>query len=280
MKTAPVNKIISFSNVDGPGNRTSIFFQGCTFNCHFCHNPETIQLCKQCGVCVSKCPSHALTVREDGKIAWDKDICVQCDTCIHVCPHCASPKVKWMTVDEVLHEVRRSAPYISGITTSGGECTMQNGFLIDLFHAVKQMGKTCLIDSNGSFDFEKDPRVLEDALGVMLDVKAAEPKWHQALTGCDISPVVKNLHYLLKAGKLFEVRTVIFPDDEEHNEETVRFVSKVIQGACPYKIIRYRPWGVRTQYQNELGLNTTSEATAERFASLARDLGASKAIVI
>ena len=43
---APVNKIIPFSNVDGPGNRTSIFFQGCPFNCRFCHNPETIHLCR------------------------------------------------------------------------------------------------------------------------------------------------------------------------------------------------------------------------------------------
>ncbi|MGM9942993.1 MAG: 4Fe-4S cluster-binding domain-containing protein, partial [Erysipelotrichaceae bacterium] len=42
MIKAPVNKIISFSNVDGPGNRTSIFFQSCPFHCLYCHNPETI----------------------------------------------------------------------------------------------------------------------------------------------------------------------------------------------------------------------------------------------
>ena len=37
----PVNKIIPFSSVDGPGNRTAVFVQGCNFNCHYCHNPET-----------------------------------------------------------------------------------------------------------------------------------------------------------------------------------------------------------------------------------------------
>ena len=28
-KTGIINKIIAFSNVDGPGNRTAVFFQGC-----------------------------------------------------------------------------------------------------------------------------------------------------------------------------------------------------------------------------------------------------------
>ena len=28
MITAPVNKIIPFSSVDGPGNRTAVFFSG------------------------------------------------------------------------------------------------------------------------------------------------------------------------------------------------------------------------------------------------------------
>ena len=39
-----INKIIPFSNVDGPGNRLSIFFQGCNYDCIYCHNPETIEI--------------------------------------------------------------------------------------------------------------------------------------------------------------------------------------------------------------------------------------------
>ena len=38
---ATVVKIIPFSSVDGPGNRTAIFLQGCNINCKYCHNPET-----------------------------------------------------------------------------------------------------------------------------------------------------------------------------------------------------------------------------------------------
>ena len=38
----PLHRIIPFSNVEGAGNRTSIFLQGCKLNCLYCHNPETI----------------------------------------------------------------------------------------------------------------------------------------------------------------------------------------------------------------------------------------------
>lgn len=39
----PVHRIIPFSNVEGQGNRTSIFLQGCNINCLYCHNPEMIE---------------------------------------------------------------------------------------------------------------------------------------------------------------------------------------------------------------------------------------------
>ena len=276
---APVNKIIPFSNVDGPGNRTSIFFQGCPFNCLFCHNPETIHLCRGCGLCVEKCPAGALTL-EEGQVRWDSARCVQCDSCIKCCPHDASPKIRWMTVEEVLSEVRRAAPYIEGITTSGGECTLQNEFLIPLFTAVRALGKTCLIDSNGSFDFEKDPRVLQVSEGVMLDVKAVEPGWSDTLISHPRDTVLKNLEYLLRVGKLYEVRTVIFPGRDRENEETVRYVAEHIGDGCFYKLIRYRPYGVRERYQKLLGEDETDRGYAERYAALARDLGAKRACVV
>ena len=179
-----------------------------------------------------------------------------------------------------MKEIHRSAPYISGITTSGGECTLHNEFLIELFTAVRKLGKTCLIDSNGSFDFEADPRVLEVSEGVMLDVKAVEKGWSDELISFPRDVVLKNLDYLLRIGKLYEVRTLIFPNRDRENEETVRYVAEHIRDACFYKIIRYRPYGVREQYQKQLGEFETDAAYAERFAALARETGATKAYVV
>ncbi len=280
MNLAPVNKIIPFSNVDGPGNRTAVFFQSCPFNCLFCHNPETINMCVNCGDCVGSCPAGALSLNGGNEVVWDSGKCVGCDTCISVCPNCASPRIRWMSVEEVLKEIRRSAPYIAGITASGGECTVWNEFLIELFSEVRKLGKTCLIDSNGSFDFEKDPRILDVCDGVMLDVKAVGKNWNDYLIGFDRTPVLKALDYLLKADKLYEVRTLIFPGRDRENEETVKYVSGIIQDRCFYKIIRYRPFGVREEYRKILGESTTDEAYARRYVDLARSLGAEKAYLI
>ena len=74
---ALVNKIIPFSCIDGPGNRTAIFFQGCNFKCTYCHNPETINKCISCGKCVLTCPVNALDII-DKKVVWDSNKCVDC----------------------------------------------------------------------------------------------------------------------------------------------------------------------------------------------------------
>ena len=183
-------------------------------------------------------------------------------------------------MDDVLKEIRRSAPYIGGITTSGGECTLQIEFLIALFTEVQKLGKTCLMDSNGSFDFEADPRVLEVSDGVMLDVKAVEQFWSDTLISFPNQIILKNLEYLLSVGKLHEVRTVIFPGRDRENEATVRYVAESIGAECPYKIIRYRPFGVRERYQKILGEEETDLDDAETLACMARSLGASKSFVV
>lgn len=277
---APINKIIPFSNVDGPSNRTAIFFQGCCFNCLFCHNPETINICINCGECVMTCPVNALSVNTKNKVLWDHERCVQCDTCIKTCRHSSSPKIRWMSVDDVVEEIKVTAPYIEGITTSGGECTLWNEFLIELFKEVKKLNKTCLVDSNGSFDFAKDPRILDVCDGVMLDVKAVEENWNNYLISFDRKVILDNLEYLLSVNKLYEVRTVIFPDRDKENEETVSYVSSIIKDKCFYKIIRYRPFGVKDMNQKTLGEDSTPLEYAEKYVQLAHSLGASKAYII
>lgn len=275
---APINRIIPFSNVDGPGNRMAIFFQSCPFECMYCHNPETIRMCVACGKCVEQCPVQALK-KEGNQILWDESKCVQCDTCIKVCPNLSSPKIRWMTTDDLMEEIKKVRIFIRGITVSGGECTQHRDFLVELFTKVKQLGLTCLIDSNGSYDFSQDPELMDVCDGVMLDVKATNDDFHQKLTHADNALVMKNLEVLLEHKKLEEVRTVILPTFPDFNEETVRTVSRIIQGKCRYKLLRYRPFGVRKEGLDFCGQIITSEAEAERLKAIAKEEGSDSVII-
>lgn len=248
-----VNKIIPFSAVDGPGNRTAIFLQGCNFNCRYCHNPETITECIHCGICVESCPSGALTM-EENEVIYQPDLCTGCDTCVKVCPYNSSPKAVEMTALEVFMQVKKQIPFIRGITVSGGECTRHPEFLQELFLRCKKEGLTTLIDTNGSLDFAQYPGLLNVTDGVMLDIKAFDPVEHLELTGQDNGQVLGNAIFLASIGKLTEIRTVIVPElfsaAEAVNQIAALLKPYLDNQSIRYKLIAYRPMGVREEYSH------------------------------
>lgn len=268
---APVNKIIPLSVVDGPGNRTSIFLQGCNIRCAYCHNPETQSLCNGCGGCVSQCPAGALTLSETGTL-WDAAKCCGCDTCIQVCPNYASPKITPMSAAQVAKEVQKGIPFIRGITVSGGECMLYPAFLEELFRLVKPLGLTCLIDSNGTVDFRQYPALTQLCDGVMLDVKAWDEAVFRTLTGGDSAVVKSNLAYLSRLGKLEEVRVVCL-DGEMDAEAALEGIAAAVgdrKGEFLLKLIRFRKFGVRGRLAET---PSPSEERMNRLKAHAQALG-------
>lgn len=276
---APVNRIVPFSSVDGPGNRTAVFLQGCNFNCRYCHNPETIRVCTHCGACVSVCPVGALRI-EDWEVRYDWAKCKMCDACIHACPHSSCPRIRNLSDEECMHEIEKQIPFIRGVTVSGGECTLHRDFLVALSRRVRAHGLGFLLDSNGNYDFSADGELLNAVDGVMLDVKAWDAENHLRLTGADNALVKRNLDFLATAGKLEEVRTVVAPD-WMNPEETVEAVSRrlVSLGAANtrYKIIRYRPMGVRSEYRDQ---SVPAKERLNALAERANALGIANTVLI
>lgn len=277
---AVVNRIIPFSSVDGPGNRTAVFLQGCNINCRYCHNPETRALCVSCGRCVETCPAGALE-KKDGRIVYHAEKCVQCDTCIHVCPNNSSPRTWEMTPEEVYEKVKKQIPFIRGITVSGGECMLRPDFLLELFRLAKQDGLTALIDSNGTIPFQKYPELLEICDGVMLDIKAFHDEDHRRITDSTNQTVLENAVYLAEQGKLFEVRCVIVPglyDAEKSIRDMAAFLAPYLE-KHPFriKVIAYRPMGVREAYSH---YQVPSKEYLEHLADILRGYGFKDIIII
>ena len=279
MVRATVNKIIPFSAVDGPGNRTAVFLQGCNFDCKYCHNPETIHPCIHCAHCVPYCGPGAITV-VDGRVQYDITKCVLCDECFHHCPHGSSPRTRSMTAVEVMAEVKKNIPFIRGITVSGGECTLWRDFLVELLGLAKEAGLHTLLDSNGTYDFSADPDLMAVADGVMLDIKAWTAEDHRAVTGTDNGMVVQNLRWLAEKGKLPEVRTVVVPtlfDCEGTVRETAALLKELGALDTRYKIICDRPMGVREEYRYFV---SPSPGFLRYLADLAQGYGLTDVVII
>lgn len=278
MEHTIVNKIIPFSSVDGPGNRTAIFFQSCNFNCLYCHNPETIKSCIHCGICVEHCPVGALS-KIDDKVIWNEEKCIQCDNCIKACPHSSTPKTKYLSTEDVFNIIMENRNFISGITVSGGECTLQEKFIVELFQKMKKEGLTCFVDSNGFKSFKLMKELTETMDQAMIDLKAYDKTQHIELTEQSNEMVLENIEYLASINKLYEIRTVIVPGILD-NSYTVDMASKLLAKINPnirYKLIKYRNLGVRTDIIDSY---TPNDEEMESLKEIAESNGCKNIILI
>jgi len=278
-KTASVNQIINFSCVDGPGSRLVVFLQGCNYTCKNCHNPHTIDMCDSCGDCIAHCPTKALTMESNnGKdvIRWDSDLCSGCDTCLTVCPKQSTPKTREYSVTQMLEMIRKQAPFISGITVSGGEATLQLQFIITLFKAIKSSEDlqhlSCMIDSNGSLNETGWQKILPYMDGAMIDLKSWLQETHRYITGRDNHRVFRSLNLLSQHSKLYEVRLLQIPgvtDFESEIDALAGFLTQ-LPPTTRIKLNAFQHHGVTGE---ALTWQTSSEESIERLASQLTERG-------
>lgn len=268
--TGAVNNWIEFSAVDGPGNRFTVFLQGCNFDCLACHNPYTIALCNDCGECVETCPTSALTI-VGGIVNWDASRCAGGDECLRVCPYDSTPKARTLTVASMLDRIRMAAPFLSGITVSGGEPTQQPGFVGMLFAAVKDDPATwhlsCFVDSNGAATPETWDQLDPVMDAAMIDLKALDAAVHRRLTGHGNAEVLESIRLLAARGKLYEVR-LLLSSGANDADDALRATGAWLAAIDPTMRIRingYRHHGVRPV---AAALLEPTVADMERYAKI------------
>ena len=247
---AQISKILTWSCVDGPGNRMVLFFQGCNFNCLACHNPHTIGVCNDCGDCIPACPTSALSM-VGGKIHFDASLCTQCDACLDACPISANPMVQSYSVADILALLRDNLGFVSGITVSGGEATMQLPFVKALFTAMGEAPDlahlTRFIDSNGHLGPAAWRSLLDVTDGVMLDVKAFDADLHTRLTGRSNAHSLASARQLHAAGKLYELRYLMAPGQTDSAKElhSLSAFAQSLDGPLRIRLNAFRTHGVR-----------------------------------
>jgi len=271
-----ITDVIEFSAVDGPGNRFVVFTQGCNLDCVACHNPHTINPCIDCGDCVSSCPSGALSLDAAGKVLWDAAACAGGDTCIDVCEYDSTPKARTLAVADLIARIRAAAPFLSGVTVSGGEATQQAGFVRALFTALKadaQLARlTRFVDTNGDADpatWDLLSPVLDAA---MIDLKCLDDAIHRRITGAGNERILASIRLLAAAGKLHEVRLLLLPgvnDADDLLAATGAWLA-AINPRMRVKVIGFRSHGVRTSV---VPLREPSAEQRARYAAILRAAG-------
>jgi pyruvate formate lyase activating enzyme len=179
-----------------------------------------------------------------------------------------------MSPAEVMAKIEPSIAFIRGITVSGGECTLYPEFLRALGTLARKKSLTFFMDSNGSYDYAGDPALMSVTDAVMLDVKAdpesvavrgryGDDAEYVQVTGRSGEKLLEKMDFLALTGKLWEVRTVVSPGLIDARALVEKVCLRLVRSraaryrkACPqgltgttdlprYKLIRYRPVGVR-----------------------------------
>ncbi len=168
----------------------------------------------------------------------------------------ATPRARVVSVPEMLDEVRRVRRFLSGVTVSGGEATLQPHFVRDLFAAVRddaELGHlTTFLDSNGSAPREVWDLLLPVTDGVMVDLKALDAGVHLELTGSGNDEVLATIRHLAECARLYEVRLLLVPgvnDSVEQLQRTADWLLSV-DPALRVKVIGFRRHGARAAAQH------------------------------
>lgn len=166
-----------------------------------------------------------------------------------------TPRTSEFTVEEILAQIRKSMPYISGITVSGGEPTLQHEFILGLFSTIKGEDDlkhlSTFIDSNGNATQEVWQSLAPVTDGVMLDLKAFNDERHHELTCNSNTAVLDSIRYLAKLGLLYEVRLLLVPGQNDSDED-LQTTAQWLLGVDPalrIKINSFRTHGVRVAAQ-------------------------------
>ncbi len=197
-------RIQRYSVHDGPGIRTTLFFQGCPLSCPWCHNPESQAMVKDSGFeNVEESLSYLIREIEKDLIFYDESG--------------------------------------GGVTFSGGEPLCQPDLLMGLARACREREIHTCLDTSGFGSKEILEQAAGSVNLVLYDLKIMDEGEHMKLMGKPLEPILDNLK-MLSAGKIpVRVRFPLIPgmtDSRENMEKIIEF----LVGQTRYRDVHILPF--------------------------------------
>jgi len=198
------------STEDGPGIRTTVFFKGCPLQCVWCHNPESIaktpqiqwyrERCIGCDTCKDICPHENLWRTSEG-MQITRSGCTGCGNCAEACPANAIEVLGIQrSVEELISELVKDRTYYNksngGVTLSGGEPTLQIGYVVEVLERLKMEGIHTAVDTCGMCSTSSLDRMLEHTDLILYDLKEIDSERHKLYTGQPNELILDNLQFV------------------------------------------------------------------------------------
>lgn len=187
------------------------------------------------------------------------------------CIWCCNPENKTcfddahrMTLAQVEARIERQAPFFrrcrGGITFSGGEATVQQGFLRAMTNRFYDKGYSLTLETCGFFDFDEVKDILERMDRIFIDVKQMDDALHQIFTGVTNGRILANLERMqneLTVPLIVRIPLIVGVNaDAGHIRELCRFLRQSAPRA-DLEFLPYHRFG-EDKYR-ELGMESPDE---------------------
>ena len=281
MNPAPSNSheavifdIQRFSIHDGPGIRTTLFFKGCSLNCAWCQNPESIsgmpemtvyaERCIGCGACANACAEGAVSMDSGRRIIWEK--CTACGACARECPAEALRLVgATYSVKKLVRESLRDREFYEasggGVSLSGGEPVLHSRFLASFLPELKTHGIHVLLETAGNYPFTLLNPLLPFIDYIYFDYKLPDDAAYRVHTGKGNQRILDVLGALVDQAASLTVRIPVVPGINTGFHQ-IKMMAHTLRayGISSVSLLKYNPlWEAKiprlNTRQNALGIN-------------------------
>ncbi|MEA3424244.1 MAG: radical SAM protein [Bacillota bacterium] len=193
------------------------------------------------------------------------------------CIYCHNPETidynqegYMIEVDDLVNKIADAKNFISGVTFSGGECSLQYKEIIEVCKELKKHKIKIMLDTNFSMAEEVYSELSEYVEAFIVDLKAYDRNIHKRLTGEDNFQILENIERFYD--KIYEVRCVIVPgynDNEKEIASMFEFINS-LDDDIKVKLIKFRPYGVRKPYDL---IESSNDDLMEEYLESAKKIG-------